>query len=176
MLPSHLLQYVFSVRAGSFWPSPSCSCFCAKICCWILLLSGHVFYLCIVNIAKVLNVTTIIIIIRESSVSSLLMCSMQSPASSWLSPSSQSERGCCHHYSRWLLPAPLSTLKTQLPLCKSSVITCFHSNTIVIIWSLASNLSSIAVKSIRPFLSHSPCGKSTAHCRPSERVSSRIQV
>ena len=52
LLPSHLLQYVFSVRVGSFWPSSSCSCFCAKICCWILLLSGHIFYFCIVNIAN----------------------------------------------------------------------------------------------------------------------------
>ena len=106
MLPSHLLQYVFSVRAGSFWPSSSCSCFCAKICCWILLLSGHIFYFCIVNIANsalshrqhyygchhhhnqrefgviindVLNTIASIIIIGERLLSSLFQVTLASP-------------------------------------------------------------------------------------------------
>ena len=101
-----MLQYIFSVRAGSFWPSPSCSCFCAKICCWILLLSGHIFYFCIVNIANsalshrqhyygchhhhnqrefgviindVLNTIASIIIIGERLLSSLSQVTLASP-------------------------------------------------------------------------------------------------
>ena len=101
-----MLQYILSVRAGSFWPSPSCSCFCAKICCWILLLSGHIFYFCIVNIANsalshrqhyygchhhhnqrefgviindVLNTIASIIIIGERLLSSLSQVTLASP-------------------------------------------------------------------------------------------------